>query len=103
MTGSDSLEFDDELVGKIVAELERVLGTKPDPRPGFSFELRITSSQDPIEFLRSIPSGTSREEIPALADAYARRSRFLPGSDVRHGAQAGSEYWVHLEIGTPRP
>ena len=91
-------KFDDELVDHIVAEVERIRGAHPDAYGAFSFELRITSSKDTIEFLRGIPSGTPREEIQTLADVYAQRGRFSDDSD---SPQAGFQEWVCLEIMPP--
>jgi hypothetical protein len=65
-------DHDDELLGAITRELERVFGDlhAPTPEPRPFLMLPVQGDAEFLAFLRTVPAGTPWERLVALADAY---------------------------------
>jgi len=94
MTDSPIPPLDDQLGAQLADEIKRIFGDEPRSLPRLSFELPIVSPRDVLEFLRTVPTGTSRKSLSALADQYARGHRSVDGDH---------EDWAVIELSPPLP
>ena len=63
---------DDELLGPITRELERIFGDlhAPSPEPRPFLMLPVQGDAEFLAFLQTVPAGTPWERLVDLADAY---------------------------------
>ena len=69
-------------------EFVRIFGESLDQDQGFVM-LPLVGEADALEFLRTVPAGTSVKELPALAAAYRDAHPVIPTSvDSANGDEA---------------
>ena len=61
---------DEELLGAITRELERIFGDAPSSAPQAFLMLPLQGDAEFLAFLRTVPTGTACEHLVGLAEAY---------------------------------
>ena len=74
-------ESDDEPSVGVFLELQRILGDAAEGPKAFVI-LPLMDEEDALQFLRTVPTGTSIDQLVPLASAYrAANPRVAPESD----------------------